>query len=87
MVPAEATDVAGVSIGNRRSALDAKGGCRSMRTTPATLHRFGPSARQLDRSGVGGGVANHETLVDPPQHLPNPVTTCGFNLVVDNLQR
>ncbi len=37
MVPAEATDVAGVSIGNRRSALDAKGGCRSTRTTPATV--------------------------------------------------
>lgn len=29
MVPVEATDMAGVSIGNRRSALDAKGDCRS----------------------------------------------------------
>jgi hypothetical protein len=33
MVADEATDVAGVSIGNRRSTLDAKGGCRSTRTT------------------------------------------------------
>ena len=35
MVAVEGADVAGVSIGNRRSALDAKGGCCSLRTTPS----------------------------------------------------
>ncbi len=42
---AEGADLAGVSIGNRRSALDAKGGCHSMRTTPspylASAHQRG----------------------------------------------
>ena len=51
MVAVEATEVAEVSIGNRRSALDAKGGCRSMRTTPEP---YLASARQRG-SRTGGG--------------------------------
>jgi hypothetical protein len=40
METAEAADVVGVSIGNHRSALDAKGGSRSSRAT-ALLYRTG----------------------------------------------
>lgn len=70
MVAVEVTDVAEVSIGNRRSALDAKGGCRSMGTTP--LPHLASARQRTSWTGGGEGVDEGAEWAGEPT-TPAPV--------------